>query len=139
MKLKVKHKLILSFGIVCLLTAMLATFQLMRFSDAKQVMTAISTYDVQVSEAVREIEVMQSNLRSIRETAMNMAALAQAEGRTVDIGPLRQRYQEGAARMLEEVARLRACRMSGSGSGPTCATTWTASTRSPAPSWTKPG
>ena len=107
MKLKVKHKLILSFGIVCLLTAMLAAFQLMRFSDAKRVMTAISTYDVQVSEAVREIEVMQSNLRSTRETAMNMAALAQAEGRTVDIGPLRQRYLDGAARMLEEVVRLK--------------------------------
>ena len=117
MKLKVKHKLILSFGIVCLLTAMLAAFQLMRFSDAKRVMTAISTYDVQVSEAVREIEVMQSNLRSTRETAMNMAALAQAEGRTVDIAPLRQRYQEGAARMLEEVARLRtlAAELSGQG------------------------
>ena len=117
MKLKVKHKLILSFGIVCLLTAMLAAFQLMRFSDAKRVMTAISTYDVQVSEAVREIEVMQSNLRSTRETAMNMAALAQAEGRTADIGPLRQRYLDGAARMLEEVVRLKtlAAELSGQG------------------------
>ncbi|MCW2243996.1 methyl-accepting chemotaxis protein [Azospirillum canadense] len=108
MKLKVKHKLIVSFGILCLLTTALATFQLMRFSDALRVMTAISTYDIQVSEAVREIEVMQSNLRSIRETVTNMAAMAKLEGRPLEIGPLRQRYETGAARMLEESGKLKA-------------------------------
>ncbi|MBP2291730.1 methyl-accepting chemotaxis protein [Azospirillum rugosum] len=108
MKLKVKHKLIVSFGILCLLTTALAVFQLTRFSDALRVMTAISTYDIQVSESVREIEVMQSNLRSIRETVTNMAAMAKLEGRPLEIGPLRQRYEAGAARMLEESGKLKA-------------------------------
>ena len=108
MKLKVKHKLIVSFGILCLLTTALAVFQLMRFSDALRLMTSISTYDIQVSESVREIEVMQSNLRSIRESVTHTAALAKLEGRPLDIAPLRQRYEAGAARMLEESAKLKA-------------------------------
>ncbi len=108
MRLKVAHKLILGFGLVCLLAALLALFQLMRFSDALKVMTAISTYDIQVSEMVSEVEVRQGELRSIRESALNLAALAEAQGRAPDVGALRRRYEQGGAALLDKIGGLKA-------------------------------
>ncbi|GAA4255236.1 HAMP domain-containing protein [Azospirillum formosense] len=107
MKLKVKHKLMLSFGIVCLLTGLLAAFQMMRFADGMKVMMGIATYDIQVSEAVREIEVTESNLRSYREAATHAAALAQIQGGVPDITQLRQRYRDGSAVMFEQINKLK--------------------------------
>ncbi len=107
MKLKVKHKLMLSFGVVCLLTALLAAYQMMRFADSLRVMMGIATYDIQVSEAVREIEVTESNLRSFREAATHAAALAQLRGGVPDITELRQRYRDGSAAMFEQIDTLR--------------------------------
>ncbi|KAA0683713.1 methyl-accepting chemotaxis protein [Azospirillum brasilense] len=107
MKLKVKHKLMLSFGVVCLLTGLLAAFQMMRFADGMKVMMGIATYDIQVSEAVREIEVTESNLRSYREAATHAAALAQIQGGVPDITQLRQRYRDGSAVMFEQIDNLK--------------------------------
>ncbi|CAO3449486.1 Methyl-accepting chemotaxis protein [Azospirillum argentinense] len=107
MKLKVKHKLMLSFGVVCLLTGLLAAFQMMRFADGMKVMMGIATYDIQVSEAVREIEVTESNLRSLREAATHAAALAQIQGGVPDITQLRQRYRDGSMAMFDQVAKLK--------------------------------
>ncbi|QCO17580.1 methyl-accepting chemotaxis protein (plasmid) [Azospirillum brasilense] len=107
MKLKVKHKLMLSFGVVCLLTGLLAAFQMMRFADGMKVMMGIATYDIQVSEAVREIEVTESNLRSLREAATHAAALAQIQGGLPDITQLRQRYRDGSMVMFDQVAKLK--------------------------------
>ncbi|MBK3774416.1 methyl-accepting chemotaxis protein [Azospirillum sp. YIM DDC1] len=108
MKLKVKHKLMLSFGVVCLLTGLLAAFQMMRFADGMKVMMGIATYDIQVSEAVREIEVTESNLRSYREAATHAAALAQVQGAAApDITQLRQRYRDGSAVMFEQIDKLK--------------------------------
>ncbi|TWA63359.1 methyl-accepting chemotaxis protein [Azospirillum brasilense] len=107
MKLKVKHKLMLSFGVVCLLTGLLAAFQMMRFADGMKVMMGIATYDIQVSEAVREIEVTESNLRSFREAATHAAALAQVQGGLPDITQLRQRYRDGSMVMFDQVAKLK--------------------------------
>ncbi|NUB27258.1 methyl-accepting chemotaxis protein [Azospirillum brasilense] len=107
MKLKVKHKLMLSFGVVCLLTGLLAAFQMMRFADGMKVMMGIATYDIQVSEAVREIEVTESNLRSYREAATHAAALAQIQGGVPDITQLRQRYRDGSAVMFEQINKLK--------------------------------
>ncbi|WP_454017343.1 methyl-accepting chemotaxis protein [Azospirillum sp. Marseille-Q6669] len=107
MKLKVKHKLMLSFGVVCLLTGLLAAFQMMRFADGMKVMMGIATYDIQVSEAVREIEVTESNLRSYREAATHAAALAQIQGSVPDITQLRQRYRDGSAVMFEQISKLK--------------------------------
>ena len=108
MKLKVAHKLVLGFGLVCLLAAGMASFQLYRISEALRIMSSISTYDVHVSDTLREIEILQGDLRSVRETAMNSAALAVAEGRTPDNGALRQRYQDGAARLFDKIGSLKA-------------------------------
>ncbi|CAO3431009.1 methyl-accepting chemotaxis protein [Azospirillum argentinense] len=107
MKLKVKHKLMLSFGVVCLLTGLLAAFQMMRFADGMKVMMGIATYDIQVSEAVREIEVTESNLRSYREAATHAAALAQIQGGVPDITQLRRRYHDGSAVMFEQINKLK--------------------------------
>ncbi|WP_353860154.1 methyl-accepting chemotaxis protein [Azospirillum formosense] len=107
MKLKVKHKLMLSFGVVCLLTGLLAAFQMMRFADGMKVMMGIATYDIQVSEAVREIEVTESNLRSLREAATHAAALAQIQGGVPDITQLRQRYRDGSMIMFDQVNKLK--------------------------------
>ncbi|QCN97662.1 methyl-accepting chemotaxis protein (plasmid) [Azospirillum argentinense] len=107
MKLKVKHKLMLSFGVVCLLTGLLAAFQMMRFADGMKVMMGIATYDIQVSEAVREIEVTESNLRSLREAATHAAALAQIQGGVPDITQLRQRYRDGSMVMFDQVNKLK--------------------------------
>ncbi|WP_188261736.1 methyl-accepting chemotaxis protein [Azospirillum tabaci] len=107
MELKVKHKLMLSFGVVCLLTGLLAAFQMMRFADGMKVMMGIATYDIQVSEAVREIEVTESNLRSYREAATHAAALAQLQGAPPDITQLRQRYRDGSAVMFEQINKLK--------------------------------
>ncbi|AIB14499.1 chemotaxis protein (plasmid) [Azospirillum argentinense] len=107
MKLKVKHKLMLSFGVVCLLTGLLAAFQMMRFADGMKVMMGIATYDIQVSEAVREIEVTESNLRSLREAATHAAALAQIQGSVPDITQLRQRYRDGSMIMFDQVNKLK--------------------------------
>ncbi|MBK3737121.1 HAMP domain-containing protein [Azospirillum brasilense] len=108
MKLKVKHKLMLSFGVVCLLTGLLAAFQMMRFADGMKVMMGIATYDIQVSEAVREIEVTESNLRSFREAATHAAALAQVQGAAPpDITQLRQRYRDGSMIMFDQVNKLK--------------------------------
>ncbi|MFC5357298.1 methyl-accepting chemotaxis protein [Azospirillum himalayense] len=107
MKLKVKHKLMLSFGVVCLLTGLLAAFQMMRFADGMKVMMGIATYDIQVSEAVREIEVTESNLRSLREAATHAAALAQIQGTVPDITQLRQRYRDGSVVMFDQINKLK--------------------------------
>ncbi|KAA0682464.1 methyl-accepting chemotaxis protein [Roseomonas genomospecies 6] len=107
MKLNVKHKLMLSFGVVCLLTGLLAAFQMMRFADGMKVMMGIATYDIQVSEAVREIEVTESNLRSYREAATHAAALAQLQGRKPDISQLRQRYRDESMRMFDQINKLK--------------------------------
>jgi len=107
MKLNVKHKLMLSFGVVCLLTGLLAAFQMMRFADGMRVMMGIATYDIQVSEAVREIEVTESNLRSYREAATHAAALAQIQGGLPDITQLRQRYRDGSMVMFEQINKLK--------------------------------
>ena len=107
MKLNVKHKLMLSFGVVCLLTGLLAAFQMMRFADGMKVMMGIATYDIQVSEAVREIEVTESNLRSYREAATHAAALAQIEGRKPDIMQLRQLYRDESMQMFDQINRLK--------------------------------
>ncbi|AWK85214.1 methyl-accepting chemotaxis protein [Azospirillum thermophilum] len=108
MNLRVAHKLVLGFGVVCVLSALLALFQMARFSDALTVIMAVSKYDTDAADMVTRVVGYQADLRSTRETAVNTASLAAAEGRTVDIAQYRQHYEETGVRMRDTLGRLRA-------------------------------
>ncbi|SMH44358.1 methyl-accepting chemotaxis protein [Azospirillum agricola] len=111
MNIKVAHKLVLGFGVICVLSAMLALFQMARFSDALGVIMAVSSYDTDAAEQVNEVGTLQAELRSIRESALNAVSVANAEGRAAEIPalipPIRQRYEEVGARLRGTLGRLR--------------------------------
>lgn len=108
MNLKVAHKLVLGFGVVCVLSALLALFQMARFSDALMVIMAVSTYDTDASDMVTRVGTLQAELRSTRETATNMSAVAMAESRSVDITPMRRHYDEVGATLRQTLGQLKA-------------------------------
>ncbi|PWC85283.1 chemotaxis protein [Azospirillum sp. TSH100] len=109
--MKVAHKLVLGFGVVCVLTALLALYQMSRFSDALSVIIAVSTYDTEAADMVTAVGNYQAELRSTRETALNAVSVANAEGRVADIptimAPLRTRYDEVGAKLRETLGKLR--------------------------------
>ena len=106
MKLKVAHKLMLSFAAVCVLTAMLSLFQLQRFSDAVKIMSGVVLNDLDMSDMIREIASRQSDLRSLRDDAIHNVMLANAQGRTADNELLHRRHREEMGRVLNLAARL---------------------------------
>ncbi|CAO3436372.1 methyl-accepting chemotaxis protein [Azospirillum endophyticum] len=112
MNVKVAHKLVLGFGVVCVLTALLALYQMSRFSDALDVIMAVSTYDTEASDMVTAVGNYQAELRSTRESALNAVSVANAEGRSAEIptllAPLRRRYDETGAKLRDTLGRLRA-------------------------------
>ncbi|WP_434622927.1 methyl-accepting chemotaxis protein [Azospirillum sp. B2RO_4] len=112
MNMKVAHKLVLGFGVVCVLTALLALYQMSRFSDALDVIMAVSTYDNEAADMVTDVGNLQAELRSTRETALNAVSVANAEGRTAEIptllAPLRRHYDEVGAQLRDRLGQLRA-------------------------------
>ncbi|AWB06387.1 methyl-accepting chemotaxis protein (plasmid) [Azospirillum humicireducens] len=112
MNIKVAHKLVLGFGVVCVLTALLALYQMARFSDALTVIMAVSSYDTEAANLVTDVGNLQAELRSTRETALNAVTVANAEGRVLDIPnimlPLHRQYDEVGAKLRDRLGRLRA-------------------------------
>ncbi|MFS2013000.1 methyl-accepting chemotaxis protein [Azospirillum sp. CT11-132] len=112
MNMKVAHKLVLGFGVVCVLTALLALYQMSRFSDALDVIMAVSTYDNEAAKMVTDVSNMQAELRSSRETALNAVSIANAEGRVAEIpallAPVRRHYDEVGAQLRDRLGQLRA-------------------------------
>jgi methyl-accepting chemotaxis protein len=112
MNMKVAHKLVLGFGVVCVLTALLALYQMSRFSDALDVIMAVSTYDNEAAKMVTDVGNMQAELRSTRETALNAVSIANAEGRVAEIpallAPLRRHYDEVGVQLRDRLGQLRA-------------------------------
>ncbi|SMF28229.1 Methyl-accepting chemotaxis protein [Azospirillum oryzae] len=112
MNMKVAHKLVLGFGVVCVLTALLALYQMSRFSDALDVIMAVSTYDNEAADMVTDVGNMQAELRSTRETALNAVSVANAEGRVAEIpallAPLHRHYDEVGVQLRDRLGQLRA-------------------------------
>ncbi len=112
MNIKVAHKLVLGFGVVCVLTALLALYQMARFSDALTVIMAVSSYDTEAANLVTDVGNLQAELRSTREAALNTVSVANAEGKVVDIPtimiPLQRQYNEVGAQLRDTLGRLRA-------------------------------
>ncbi len=112
MNIKVAHKLVLGFGVVCVLTALLALYQMARFSDALTVIMAVSSYDTEAANLVTDVGNLQAELRSTRETALNAVSVANAEGRVADIPaimvPLHQQYDVVGTKLRDTLGRLRA-------------------------------
>lgn len=112
MNIKVAHKLVLGFGVVCVLTALLALYQMARFSDALTVIMAVSSYDTEAANLVTDVGNLQAELRSTRETALNAVTVANAEGRVADIPaimvPLHRQYDEVGTKLRDTLGRLRA-------------------------------
>ncbi|HYH38845.1 MAG TPA: methyl-accepting chemotaxis protein [Azospirillum sp.] len=108
MRFSVKNKLMLGFGAVCLLAAVLALYQMERFSKAMRVMSAVVINDVRVTDMLRAVTEQQATLRSDRETMLNTVALARAQNRSADIGAQRLHYQEGARALLDGIAEMKA-------------------------------
>jgi methyl-accepting chemotaxis protein len=112
MNMKVAHKLVLGFGVVCVLTALLALYQMSRFSDALSVIMAVSTYDTEAADMVTAVGNYQAELRSTRENALNAVSIANAEGRVVDIPnlllPVHRHYDEVGMKLRDTLGRLRA-------------------------------
>ncbi|MBP2308277.1 HAMP domain-containing protein [Azospirillum melinis] len=111
MNVKVAHKLVLGFGVVCVLTALLALYQMSRFSDALSVIMAVSSYDTEAADMVVTVGNYQAELRSTRESALNAVSIANAEGRAADIpaimAPLRSHYDEVGGKLRETLGKLR--------------------------------
>ena len=112
MNIKVAHKLVLGFGVVCVLTALLALYQMARFSDALTVIMAVSSFDTEAANLVTDVGNLQAELRSTREAALNTVSVANAEGKVVDIPtimiPLQRQYNEVGAQLRDTLGRLRA-------------------------------
>ena len=112
MNIKVAHKLVLGFGVVCVLTALLALYQMARFSDALTVIMAVSSYDTEAANLVTNVGNLQAELRSTRETALNAVSVANAEGRVADIPaimvPLHRQYDVVGTKLRDTLGRLRA-------------------------------
>ncbi len=112
MNIKVAHKLVLGFGVVCVLTALLALYQMARFSDALTVIMAVSSYDTEAANLVTDVGNLQAELRSTRETALNAVTVANAEGKVADIPaimlPLHRQYDEVGTKLRDTLGRLRA-------------------------------
>jgi len=111
MNMKVAHKLVLGFGVVCVLTALLALYQMSRFSDALSVIMAVSSYDTEAADMVVSVGNYQAELRSTREAALNAVSVANAEGRVADIpaimAPLRSQYDQTGLKLRETLGKLR--------------------------------
>ncbi|PGH56703.1 chemotaxis protein [Azospirillum palustre] len=111
MNMKVAHKLVLGFGIVCVLTALLALYQMSRFSDALSVIMAVSSYDTEAADMVVQVGNQQAELRSTREAALNAVSVANAEGRAADIpaimAPMRSQYEQTGQKLRETLGKLR--------------------------------
>ncbi|PWC50256.1 chemotaxis protein [Azospirillum sp. TSA6c] len=111
MNMKVAHKLVLGFGVVCVLTALLALYQMSRFSDALSVIMAVSSYDTEAADMVVSVGNYQAELRSTRESALNAVSVANAEGRAADIpaimAPLRSQYEQTGLKLRETLGKLR--------------------------------
>ncbi|WP_244592563.1 methyl-accepting chemotaxis protein [Azospirillum palustre] len=109
--MKVAHKLVLGFGIVCVLTALLALYQMSRFSDALSVIMAVSSYDTEAADMVVQVGNQQAELRSTREAALNAVSVANAEGRAADIpaimAPMRSQYEQTGQKLRETLGKLR--------------------------------
>ncbi|WP_376960005.1 methyl-accepting chemotaxis protein [Azospirillum sp. A26] len=109
--MKVAHKLVLGFGIVCVLTALLALYQMSRFSDALSVIMAVSSYDTEAADMVVQVGNYQAELRSTRESALNAVSVANAEGRAADIpaimAPMRSQYEQTGQKLRETLGKLR--------------------------------
>ncbi|PWC31174.1 methyl-accepting chemotaxis protein [Azospirillum sp. TSO35-2] len=112
MNIKVAHKLVLGFGVVCVLTALLALYQMARFSDALTVIMAVSSYDTEAADMVTEVGNLQAELRSTRENALNAVSIANVEGRVADIPtlllPVHRHYDEVGVKLRDTLGRLRA-------------------------------
>ncbi|WP_377810673.1 methyl-accepting chemotaxis protein [Azospirillum sp. A29] len=111
MNVKVAHKLVLGFGVVCVLTALLALYQMSRFSDALSVIMAVSSYDTEAADMVVAVGNYQAELRSTRESALNAVSVANAEGRGADIpaimAPMRSQYEQTGLKLRETLGKLR--------------------------------
>ncbi|PWC78400.1 methyl-accepting chemotaxis protein [Azospirillum sp. TSH64] len=111
MNVKVAHKLVLGFGVVCVLTALLALYQMSRFSDALSVIMAVSSYDTEAADMVVSVGNYQAELRSTREAALNAVSVANAEGRAADIpaimAPMRSQYEQTGQKLRETLGKLR--------------------------------
>jgi len=111
MNMKVAHKLVLGFGVVCVLTALLALYQMSRFSDALSVIMAVSSYDTEAADMVVTVGNYQAELRSTREAALNAVSVANAEGRAADIpaimAPMRGHYEDVGLKLRETLGKLR--------------------------------
>ncbi|MGA1860151.1 methyl-accepting chemotaxis protein [Azospirillum sp. 11R-A] len=109
--MKVAHKLVLGFGVVCVLTALLALYQMSRFSDALSVIMAVSSYDTEAADMVVQVGNQQAELRSTREAALNAVSVANAEGRAADIpaimAPMRSQYEQTGLKLRETLGKLR--------------------------------
>lgn len=108
MRFSVGRKLMLGFGAVCLLAAGLTLYQIDRFSEAMRVMQAVVINDVKITDLLRSVTEAQGNLRTDRENALNAAALARAENRTVELDTRRIHYLDGARQMLDTIAEMKA-------------------------------
>lgn len=111
MNMKVAHKLVLGFGVVCVLTALLALYQMSRFSEALSVIMAVSSYDTEAADMVVTVGNYQAELRSTREAALNAVSVANAEGRAADIpaimAPMRGHYEDVGLKLRETLGKLR--------------------------------
>ncbi|WP_348771483.1 methyl-accepting chemotaxis protein [Azospirillum sp. SYSU D00513] len=104
--MKIAHKLGAGFGVMCLLVLLPLFYESRKVDDALTLVTVVSQHDVQATELLKEIAVLQSDLRSSRERAITETVIARAEGRSADIEPFRRAYLEEAERVRVAVTRL---------------------------------
>nr|WP_247887232.1 methyl-accepting chemotaxis protein [Azospirillum sp. SYSU D00513] len=91
---------------MCLLVLLPLFYESRKVDDALTLVTVVSQHDVQATELLKEIAVLQSDLRSSRERAITETVIARAEGRSADIEPFRRAYLEEAERVRVAVTRL---------------------------------
>jgi methyl-accepting chemotaxis protein len=108
MMFKMAMKLILGFGITSVLALAPMVYELLKFDEALRLVTGIARYDTDVADMLKDIAVLQSDLRSRRETAIAEASLASAGRRPFDARPFHRQYTDEAQQIRAAVERLQA-------------------------------
>ncbi|MCW2242898.1 methyl-accepting chemotaxis protein [Azospirillum canadense] len=104
--MKIAQKLSIGFGVMCCLVVLPLLYEANRVDRVLGVVEEVSHHDIEAAALLREIAVLQSDLRSQRESAVAEAVIARAENRLPDVILLQQGYIADSEKVNGLVDRL---------------------------------
>ncbi|WP_448208605.1 methyl-accepting chemotaxis protein [Azospirillum sp. sgz302134] len=105
--MKIAQKLGIGFGVMCLLVLLPLLYEAHRIDGVLGVVDEVSRHDTDATDLLKEIAVLQADLRGQRERALAESAMARDEARPPNLTPLQQRYRADADKVRVFVEQLR--------------------------------